>query len=138
MQNIIETRDLGTIEGFHILAHIVPDEITSITDYAYAPSSDDDGPYSDEAISDYWAGHWCYVGTIVTASKAGVKLGETSLWGSEQGNLAGQWVSPLQGDGDDFANGYGPMLIREAIDEARATLRRLTDEAIDAATGGEV
>jgi hypothetical protein len=119
MTDTIETRPIGTIDGFHIAARIVPDTDTRPDDYEC---------YTDEQTEAWKRAEWSYVGTIVTASKAGVALGESSIWGSEHGyvNDGSGWISPLDGDGANFINGYGPALISEALTEAKSTLEELT------------
>lgn len=115
----IETRSLGTVDGFDITARIVPDTDTSADDYDC---------YTEEQIAAWRRDEWSYVGTIVTASKAGLDLGESSLWASEYGHVGESgtgWISPLDGDGDSFVNGYGPDLIAEAIADAKAVLTEL-------------
>lgn len=117
----IETKSLGTLEGFDIEARIVPDDDAH---------TDEDWRLLDRDARDaYDREEWSYVGTIITASREGIELGSASLWGSEYGLIPGVWgwVSPLNGTGIDFVNGYGPDLIAEAIAEAKATLARLTE-----------
>ena len=129
-------RDLGRIAGFDITAHIEMDEASSITDFAYDPAAIE-SPYSQADIDAYHAGDWGYVGIVITASKAGVELAEMSLWGCECGTMPNGYVSPLDGHGDEFANGYGPGLIAEVILAAQTVLRTLTDEAIDGSMGDQ-
>lgn len=69
-----------------------------------------DDEYEDEA-SPY--------GIIVTASKAYIDLGTNSLWMTDE--------TVMDGDGEDFAHGYGPQLIEEAIAAAKAKLAELTE-----------
>jgi hypothetical protein len=129
-------RSLGRIAGFDITAHIEADEASSITDYAYlAPGID--SPYDQATIDAYHAGDWGYVGIVITAKRAGVELAEVSLWGCECGTMPSGYISPLDGDGDEFANGYGPELIAEVIASAQTVLRTLTDEAIDGSMGDQ-
>ena len=112
----IDQKHLGEIDGFDISAYLLGN------DEAYYYGEEDDARRIAAEN-----GNWCYVGTIVTASKAGVELGRASLWGSEYGSLPGveEFVNPLDGDGEEFVNGYGPDLISEAIDEAKAKLTEL-------------
>ena len=113
----IDGKLVGVIDGFDIEAKLVPDVDTSPGEFDC---------YSDGDIAAWKRGDWSYVGTIVTASRVGVELGSSSLWGSEYGSRPGAgWVSPLDGEGDEFINGYGPQLIREAIGEATAKLEEL-------------
>lgn len=56
-------------------------------------------------------------GIIVRASRKGILLGESSLWNTDE--------VVLKGEGEDFAHGYGPGLIVEAILEATLNLAEL-------------
>lgn len=116
----IDQRSLGTVDGFDIVAYLVPDTDSAPTDFDC---------YSPEQIQAWREDEWQYVGTIVTASRAGIELGSASLWGSEYGFLPTVgYVSPLVGDGDKFVSGYGPGLISEAIAEAQAKLAELQQD----------
>jgi hypothetical protein len=116
----LQTLTVGDVEGFEIRAAMVPD-----TD-----STPDDADCYDESDKAAWRnGEWGYVGIIVSAWRAGVELGEASLWGTEYGILDGRAINPLADDAANSAewvHGYGPQLIREAISEARETLAKLT------------
>lgn len=118
----IESRKLGVVEGFDITAHLVPDTDSSIDDY-------EECVYTDEQRSAYLRDEWNYVGTEAVASRAGVELGSAVIFGQEYGLFPGheRWLSPLDGEGDQFANGYGPDLIDEAITEAKATIKKILD-----------
>lgn len=122
----IDSIDLGTVEGFDIRAELVPDDTAfdSPTDVA---------DYQPDTIQAWHNGDWYYVGIIVTASRAGVDLGSDSVWMMEYGNLTpdSPFVDPLKGIGPEFANGYGPDLIDNAIADARLKLTELVDAAID-------
>ena len=120
--NIIATKDLGTIDGFDIRAHIEPDE-----DGGASMHTDP----TREELDAYRDGDWRFVGTVITASRGGVVLGSDSLWGSEYGSLPGVpgFVSPLDGEGTAFVNGYGPQMIAEAIAEAKAKLAEICQPA---------
>ena len=130
MTMIGSTRNLGNIQGFDISAHIEPDEASSITDWAYNLPGDE-SPYTQADIDAYHRGDWGYVGIVITASKAGAQLAEVSLWGCECGTMSNGYISPIDGDGELFANGYGPQLIDDVIDGAKIVLRTLIDAAID-------
>jgi hypothetical protein len=137
MTMIDSKRSLGRIAGFDITAHIEPDEASSITDFAYDPPGID-SPYDQATIDAYHAGDWGFVGIVITASKAGAELCEVSLWGCECGTMPnGGYVSPLDGDGDEFANGYGPELIADVIAGAQTVLRTIIDDAIDSSMGDQ-
>lgn len=113
---MIDQKYVGEVDGFDISAHLVEDE------EGYYYGEDDDAKRVAAENGD-----WFYVGTVVTASKNDIVLGESSLWGSEYGFLPGVegHVNPLDGEGEDFINGYGPDLIEEAIEEAKAKLAQL-------------
>lgn len=117
----IDSKTVGVVDGFDITAGLVHDSDTTVDDFDC---------YDEKAIAAYYRDEWHYVGIIITASKAGVVLGESSLWGSEYGILpdVDGWVSPLDGDGENFVNGYGPELIAEAIAEAQAKIKELIEK----------
>lgn len=123
--DIIDSIDLPSRDGFDIRADMVDQ------DY-YQPTPDGD-TYSTETIDAYVSGAWKYVGVIVTASRHGVDLGSDSVWDMEYGNLTADspFVDPLTGVGPEFANGYGPDLIDNAVADARLKLTELVDAAID-------
>jgi hypothetical protein len=114
---VIDQKYVGEIDGFEIGAYLVEDE----EGYYYGEEDDAKRVAAEN-------GDWFYVGTVVTASKNDIVLGQSSLWGSEYGWLPGVegHVNPLDGEGEDFVNGYGPDLISEAIEEAKAKLADLT------------
>ena len=136
MTFIVNSRTVGTVDGFDITAHTVPDNETSIYDYtdgANGPFDEDTtDPLEQAVIAAFWRGDWNYVGTVVTASRCGIELGSASIWGQECGTYPtapdgnGPFVDPLDGTIDTFANGYGPDLIAEAIDNAKAKLAEFT------------
>lgn len=99
MIHIIDSIDLGTIDGFQLRAELVPD-----TDPANASDID-------------------FVGIIVTASRAGIDLGSDSLWGIIQ------YGDPLRTSrmrGSVFA-AYRADLIDNAIADAHMKLAELFD-----------
>lgn len=101
--DIIDSRDLGVIDGFQVHAFIVPDNDT-----------EDDLPIN-----------MSYVGLIVIASRAGVNLGSDSLWECEHGYLPDsvELITPLYGEGT-WAS-YGPDMIANAIADANLKLSEL-------------
>jgi hypothetical protein len=116
--NTIDSKDVGTVDGFDITARLVPDEDTRPDEFEC---------YTAEQLDAWRNDDWSYVGTEITASREGIALGSAYLGGSEYGSLPGidQFVNPLNGDGDAFVNGYGPGLITQAVTEANATLAKL-------------
>lgn len=118
----IASKYVGKVGGFDISARLVPDEETRTDDFDCYTSAD------RQAWID---GSWQFVGIIITASKAGIVLGEASMWANEYGDLGydddgnAPSANPLDGDGDEFVNGYGPQMIAEAIAQAKAKLAEL-------------
>lgn len=110
MSDIIDSIDLGTVDGFDIRAITVPDH-----DYAA-----DANTATDSA-------RWDCVGIIVTASRAGIELGSDSLWGvkCERGV-----TNPLRDDEGHLAL-YREDMVGNAIADARLKLTELIDAAID-------
>lgn len=117
--DIIDSKNVGVVDGFDITAYITPDPESTI---------DGDGDYGDEEIRAFRNGDWSFANTVVTASKSGTELGRAHLGASQYGSFPGVsgWVSPLNGTGNDFINGYGPDLISEAVAEAKEQLAKLT------------
>ena len=118
MSDIIDTRDLGEQDGFELRAHLEPDPDGTPDDYDCYTGEQKDAWRNDE---------WSFVTTVITASKASIDLGDAALCGSEYGWLPGveKPVSPLNGEGDAFVNGYGPGLIADAISQAKDKLKEL-------------
>lgn len=117
--DVIDTKELGTTDGFDIRAYLVPDtELDPRTN----------GIYSDEAIAAWNRGDWHYVSVIVTASRDDVELGDAAIGGCEYGDFpdVADRINPLNGSGRDFANGYGPGLISEAVAAAREALSHMS------------
>ena len=116
---MIDSKDLGEVGEFDIRAYLVPDdELTPTTN----------GVYTDDVIAAWKRGEWHYVTVVVTASRDGVELGSASLGGCEYGDFPGdpERVNPLNGSGGAFCNGYGPGLIKEAVEAAGETLSRIS------------
>ena len=123
---VIDSITLDSVDGFDITAQTVADE----TYYA-----EPDGDYTDEQIAAFQRGDWGYVGIVVTASRAGIELGSGGIWGVEAGvypldSEVSEVIDPLNDAGGSLAH-YRDDLVSEAVSEARETLRRLTDEAIN-------
>jgi hypothetical protein len=117
---ILDSVDLGVTDGFTITAVTVPD------DTAYE-SPEDVAEYADaEATAAAWRNdEWGYVGIVVIASRAGVKLGTASIWAVESGSMPGVGdVDPLR-DKNGSLGYYGDDLTAEAVTEARRTLASL-------------
>lgn len=117
MEQALEAIHLDSVDGFDIRAELYIDIDTQPDDF--------DCYDHDQAVA--WRNDdWMFVGTVITASHAGVDLASASMWGSEYGEFNGKTVSPLDGAGtDDFAYGYGPDLIAEAVAEAKAKIAEL-------------
>jgi len=137
--DIIDSIELGTVDGFDIRADLVPDT----TYYGGEP----DGDYTPEQIAWFNDGDWYYVGIIVTASRAGTDLGSDSLWAVEAGTFPldnGETdpckrlrnIDPLHDEGGTL-DAYRADMIDNAVADARLKLTELIDAAIDDSMGGE-
>ena len=133
--DIIDSREIGTVDGWDITAHLEWDADTTATDYFNPDTADtpEDAAADRAAIEAFNRDAWHYVGTVVTASRAGVALGTAAIWGQEYGEFPGHTgsLSPLDADPDDpdnFANGYGRDLVAEAIEEAKAKLLLINND----------
>ena len=112
----MSTIESKTIErdGFTVTLEMVEDTDSTPFDADCYDESDIEAWRNDE---------WRYVGFVYTASREGVDLGEASIWGTEWnfpgGTMDGidAWIE------EDY---YHPDLVSEAINDARATLKRLT------------
>ena len=112
--DIIDSIDLGTVEGFDIRAITVPDH-----DYAA-----DANTATDSA-------RWHWVGIIVTASRHSIELGSDSIWGVECQRGV---TDPLRDANSALAH-YRADLIDNAVADARLKLTELIDAAIDDSMG---
>ena len=112
----MSTIESKTIErdGFTVTLEMVEDTDSTPFDADCYDESDIEAWRNDE---------WRYVGFVYTASREGVDLGEASICGAELDFPGGKmdgidaWIS------EDY---YHADLVSEAIDDARATLKRLT------------
>lgn len=77
--NVIETRTIKR-DGYTVVISKVADEDANPID---------DGDYPDDVIAAWQQNEWGYVGVIAKAYRDDVMLGESSLWGCEEGNLPG-------------------------------------------------
>ncbi|MFI8976860.1 hypothetical protein ACIGO9_28535 [Nocardia asteroides] len=122
--DIIDIRSFGVIDGFAITAYMVYDTDTRPDD----PCIFDPCIFDAEDIAAWARDEWRFVGVVVHATRQGLTLGSSSIWGMELGqiNSDGPDRNPLTtGDPDTFANEHGSSLIAEAIDQARKTLAQL-------------
>lgn len=94
-------------EGFTLRAHLEHDGDTKPTDFD-CYSADDTAAWDRD--------EWQYVGVIVTASKAGVDLGDASLWGVDMN---------FPGSDNSYLATVAEELQGEAIEAARAKLAEL-------------
>lgn len=92
--------------------------------------SEPDGEYTDEQREAFARGDWGYCGVVVVASRANIDLGSDSIWATEYGLIPGceKWVDPLADDEGSSLSYYGPDLIEQAIDAAKAKLAELTQQ----------
>ena len=112
--DIIDTIELGTVDGFDIRAITVPDH-----DYAADANNATD------------SARWDWVGIIVTASRAGIEMGSDSLWGVEcERNV----TNPLRDSNGSLAT-YREDMVSNAIADARLKLTEMVDAAIDDSMG---
>ena len=83
--------------------------------------------YAAEDLAAWQRGDWAYVSVVITASRDGIELGRSALGGCEYGWFPGtsERITPLNGDGHDFCNGYGPGLIADAVADAEQSLARI-------------
>lgn len=65
-------------------------------------------------LNSWCEGDWCYVGIIVTASRAGIKLASASLWG-------------IESDSGDYLTDCANELAQEAITDAQAAIAALME-----------
>ncbi|SIH35613.1 Uncharacterised protein [Mycobacteroides abscessus subsp. abscessus] len=113
---ILGSKNLGVIDGFDVTAHLEADVDATPFEAECFDQNDIDAWRNDD---------WRFVGTVIKASKNGIELGEASIWASVYGVIGGKNVSPLDGEGDQFVNGYGPQLIDEAVSAAKAAVAKL-------------
>lgn len=123
----INTIQLPDREGFQLEAKIYPDSDSQ-------PSDSD--CYTDIQIADWCNDDWSFVGVVVTASMAGVPLGEASCWGVEYGLDVDLWT-----DAHPKPDGWTPYkyaeqempeeLADEAISAARVKLAQLVKASLE-------
>ena len=139
MSDIIDSIDLGTVDGFDIRADMVPGNHTTYS------GGEPDGDYTPEQIAWFYDGDWYYVGIIVTASRNGTDLGSDSLWAVEAGTMPldnGESdpckrlrnIDPLRDEDGTLAT-YRADMIDNAVADARLRLTELVDAAIDDSMG---
>jgi hypothetical protein len=115
----IDSIDLGIVDGFQIHAELFDDP----TYYGDGP----DGDYSDEQIAAYRAGDWYYTVIVVTASRAGHKLGSDTLGLVEYGTIPGAGeIDPLNDEHGSLA-AYRADMVDNAVADARMTLSQIND-----------
>ena len=112
----MSTIESKTIEhdGFTVTIKMVEDTDSTPFDFECYDESDIKAWRNDE---------WRYVGFVYTTSREGVELGSSSIWGTEL-DLPGGKIDGIEAwIAENF---YHPELVSEAIEDARATLKRLT------------
>lgn len=120
MFDALDTRDLGTVDGFQVSAALMPD-LDAHPDEYECYGADDVTAWRDD-----W---WTYVGIVVTVSREGIELGEASLWAIEHGTM------PIGGgvaatiDVDAWEHDALSDLTDEALAAARETIARLCGAA---------
>jgi hypothetical protein len=110
----IDSKDLPAVEGFDIRISVVYDDDCH-------PESFD--CYDEQQLKAWRNDEWTFVGVIVTASKRGIELGVSSLWGCERGWFPGnkEFIDPL------VDNPYIEDLVDEAVRSAKAELAQLLE-----------
>ena len=101
-------------DGFTVTIEMVEDADTTPFEFDCDDESDIEAWRNDE---------WRYVGFVYTASLEGVDLGEASIWAIELDLPGGKMDGIDAWIAEDY---YHPDLMAEAIDDARATLKRIT------------
>ncbi|WP_433662490.1 hypothetical protein ACQPW1_10245 [Nocardia sp. CA-128927] len=117
MLDLLESLSVGVVDGFEIKAAMYADLDASPDHY--------DPEVFDQADLESFGDSWQFVGVEVSARRAGFTLGHASIWSCEYGLLAGKWFNPLTDHpvrSDDWVNGHGESLLREALDDAHRTL----------------
>lgn len=117
---IIDSKDLGIVEGFDVRIEITYDEGLTPQDF--------DECYDEAHLEAWRADSWQFVAAKVVASKRGHDLGEAWLSGLERGYLkddATEFCDPLvYGAGDFIVD-----LTDEAVAEAKTELAALVGKA---------
>lgn len=117
METYIDKKDLGVIDGLHLVAYTAQDD--TVYDRPI-------GDYAPDVIKAWRAGDWWYETVTVTASRNGVVVAEHSRDGRESGDIPGipETVHPLT-DQADLA-----YFIEEVIAKAKAAFRTIFSLAI--------
>jgi hypothetical protein len=112
----IETKQLPSRDGFDLRVELWPDQ----------DLPEPDGNYRADDREAFARGDWGYYGIVVVASRAGYDLGNDSIWACEGGKLASvdRWIDPLADDDSTWA-WYGPGLIEQAIEAAKAAVQAI-------------
>lgn len=116
MPDILETRELPSVEGFDL-------KLRQLTDHVVTPG--DFECYSEADIDAWEAGRWSFVGYQVVASKAGIALGDDAIFGVEDGFKLDNG-STYNMDAFITENYYLDDLIRDAVRDAKAKLAELS------------
>lgn len=107
----METTQLEPREGFDLDARVEDDLDSDPTEFSC---------YSAEDVEAWRRGDWHYVTVVVTASRAGVELGWSSLSGVESGIMADGYADPFKHTLDDYYDLPG-----EAIENARRKIAEI-------------
>jgi hypothetical protein len=65
-----------------------------------------------QRLEDYANGEWCFYGVVVTVYREGIELGSDALWG-------------IESDSEEYFDEAAGDLIPRAVQEAKATLKKL-------------
>ena len=118
---MIDSKDIGQSENF---------TLTLVVDYdPWADTRDDDG-LTPKQIEAWKNDEWCYVTATLTASRAGIELGEDSLCGLEYGTFtitddSDNVVTTKEITIDDIYDYVGLELSGEAVSKAQEKLTEL-------------
>ena len=113
----IDARSLGQREGFDLRVETHPDNDT-------VPVA---STYSADALLAYQADSWTYVALRVVASKLGLDLGDSWIWGIESGWFPEQEAGPIT---ERFLDPIDP----ESSGYAREDIEDLVSESLASAT----
>lgn len=132
-RDALDSKSFGTVDGWDIMAYLVPDYDSRPSDYGAGSAYDENTPEGAALVEAWNNDEWSFVGVIVQAEKNGIAMGSDSLWGVEYGYLPGVgFIDPLT---SDYTGGMGGSVVEEngmienAIADARSRGRHLGSKA---------
>lgn len=123
-RDTLDSKSFGTVDGWDIMAYLVPDYDSHPSDYGAGSAYDENTPEGAALVEAWNNDEWSFVGVIVQAEKNGIAMGSDSLWAVEYGNLPGiGFIDPLT---SDYTGGMGGSVVEEngMIENAIADARR--------------